>query len=195
MSSQAYTRFDRKLEDVQSLLDIHKNITRNGTGKRVSEFRVLNKSAIVLLVASWETYVESLLEESVLFLLEKRFAGTPSQNQHSILQDLLRISVQKEVKRLHTPKSDAVKTLFASILGIQNVRKVWGKDAQKSEAAANALDALLEMRHRIVHGAPSDPEFTKTHVISYRQFLRNIVRKTDDETKKHLLFLTGSNPW
>jgi len=47
------------LSQIVRLLDIHTHLTGAGPGRR-REVQVLNKSAVLLLVATWEAYVEDL---------------------------------------------------------------------------------------------------------------------------------------
>lgn len=194
MYSQAYARYEKKISDIECLLDIHSDISDGKRGRKPAKLRVLHKSAIVLLTAAWETYIESLLEESMMFLSKTALAGPTGRIQYSLLQDVVKKSVEKELKRLNTPNSGAVKLLFKNLLGLADVTIAWKRQGLKSDPTAT-LDALIESRHRIVHGSISDPEFVKGDVLWYKKYLNITVQKTDIETRKHLKFLTGTNPW
>ena len=63
------TRFLSNIAEVRRLLEIHEKVTGKGPGKR-RNVQVLNKSAIILLVACWEAYVEDLCEVAFDFMLK-----------------------------------------------------------------------------------------------------------------------------
>jgi hypothetical protein len=194
MYSQAYARYEKKISDIGCLLDIHGDISDGKRGRKPAKLRVLHKSAVVLLIAAWETYIESLLEDSMMFLSKTALAGPTGRIQYSLLQDVVKKSVEKELKRLNNPNSGAVRLLFKNLLGLADVTIAWKRQRLKSEPTAT-LDALIEARHRIVHGSISDPEFVKADVLWYKKYLTITVQKTDIETRRHLNFLTGENPW
>jgi hypothetical protein len=56
--------------DIRRLLAIHQQVSGAGPGYK-HDVEVLNKSAIVLLVACWEAFVEDLARLAFLFLLEQ----------------------------------------------------------------------------------------------------------------------------
>lgn len=63
MPSNAYAHFSTSLTDVDNLLWFHGNTGGAGQGRRSSEFQSLNKSAIVLICAAWESYIEAVIME------------------------------------------------------------------------------------------------------------------------------------
>ncbi|HET6400894.1 MAG TPA: HEPN domain-containing protein [Candidatus Kapabacteria bacterium] len=193
MSSRAFSRFETKLNDVQALLDIHRDITGSGRGK--VKLRVLHKAAIALLVAAWETYIESLLEEGVLHVSGLALAGNQPDVQYPALQELIKENVQQATKRLHTAKSDNVLILFRNCFGMDDIRQCWGRRGMDWKRAYRALDQLLDERHSVVHGALHDPEYHRRDVELWRKFLRITVDRTDREVKNRIRSLTGKNPW
>ena len=62
--------FLENMREVNQLLGIHGNLVGKGPGRK-RNVEVLNKSAVVLLVACWEAYIEDLVKTSLEFLLEK----------------------------------------------------------------------------------------------------------------------------
>jgi hypothetical protein len=195
MSSNASIRFKNKLTDVQALLDIHGDISGLGRGRRRSNLRVLHKSAIALLVAAWETYIEALLEEGVLLISGIVLSGTQANVQYNELQELIKENVQQATKRLHTAKSDNVLILFRNCFGIEDIRESWRRPGMDWKRAYRALDQLLDERHSVVHGAITDPEYSKRDVILWQQFLQVTVDRTDLAVSKRIRKLTGKPPW
>ncbi len=194
MPSNASIRFKNKLTDVQALLDIHRDISGLGRGRRRSSIRVLHKSAIALLVAAWETYIEALLEEGVLLISAVALSGTQVNVQYSELQELIKGNVQQATKRLHTAKSDNVLILFRNCFGIEDIRQSWGRPGMDWKKAYRALDQLLDERHSEVHGATTDPEYSKRDVILWQQFLQVTVDRTELAAMKRIRELTGKLP-
>jgi len=195
MPSKALHRFENKLNDVQALLDIHGDISGGGRGRRNAKLRVLHKASIALLVAAWETYIEALLEEGVLFISGIALSGSEATIKYEELQDLIKENVQQASKRLHTANSVNVRNLFRNGIGIEDIRECWGRRGMNCKEACRALDQLLDERHSIVHGAITDPEYSKRDVILWRKFLRITVEGTDREVKNRIRSLTGKNPW
>jgi len=70
MASQARIRFDKNCEDVERLLEVHRDLGGSGRGRR-RRLEVLNKSAIVLLYAFWEAYCEDIAAEGLNHLKGK----------------------------------------------------------------------------------------------------------------------------
>ncbi len=195
MVSNASNRFKHKLQDVQALLDIHTDSSGRGRGRRESKLRVLHKAGIALLVAAWETYIESLLEEGILRISDSALSGNDSNIKYKTLQELIKENVQQATNRLNTANSNNVLILFRNCFGIGDIRRSWGRPGMDWEKAYTALDQLLRERHAIVHGASSDPEYQKRDVILWQQFLQITVDRTDLAARKHIAALTGKNPW
>lgn len=66
-----FVRLMANLQDVRQLLAAHEQIAGAGRGRK-RDVEVLNKSAIVLLVACWEVYVEDVVESALTVLMEGR---------------------------------------------------------------------------------------------------------------------------
>ncbi len=217
MSSKALQRYQSKLSDIRDLFeiaDLLPGASKGERGRRSENQKVLHKSAIVLLTASWETYVENLLIESVDFLSSK--AHTPD-----VLPIDLRKSISKydknelfhwqfsgdnwriitstyirhSLRNFNTPKSSNIIEVFSSHLGIIDISKSWSRRNKAQEQAVETLDEWLNERHKIVHGDLSDPRYLKRDVISYQEFLEKTVSLTDEAVKKHLKKLVGIDPW
>src|SRR5262245_37437419 len=64
MSSAAKKSFDKNMNDVTRLLQLHIKEGGEGAGRRYG-LEVLNKSAIVLITAYWEAYCEDVAAEAL----------------------------------------------------------------------------------------------------------------------------------
>src|SRR3989442_15470552 len=70
MPSQAKKRFDQNCKDVDRLLEIHQDIAGDAPGRKYG-VEVLNKSAVVLICAFWESYLEDVIEEALDRIVSK----------------------------------------------------------------------------------------------------------------------------
>ncbi len=215
MVSNSLTRYHIQKKEVDDLLDFHSRLRgTQGKGRSAANLEVLHKSAVVLLTACWESYVENILAESIELIarylndssllnddLRKSIASTTSKNlrinkNHDLYPwfftgDGWRIILwefaELKISELNTPDSANAKTIFALLLGIEDITLSWGRPAKSSPAAAEKLDNHLIDRHVIAHGASPTKNFTKSYITNYRDFLDLTVEKTDKEVSKKLL--------
>lgn len=185
MASQAYSRFLKKIRDVELIMEI------SGSGK-ARRLKVLHKSGIALLAASWETYIEELLKESSIFILNHSL--DPSDNAHKEIIATVIANLESKLKNFNTPKSGNILNEFRA-LGINDIRKAWDRRRMKPGRAPEVLDEFISQRHKIVHGDVSDPSYNKNDLISYKKFIEITVRRTDSYLRQHLYSLIGINPW
>ncbi len=64
MASKALANFRGNRADVDRLMEVHGEISGDSPGRKY-QVEVLNKSAVVLLCASWEAFCEDLVSEAV----------------------------------------------------------------------------------------------------------------------------------
>jgi hypothetical protein len=78
-SNKHTTALITNLKDVTRLKDIHGRITSKGPGRK-RDVEVLHKSALVLLVACWEAFVEDMIEAALgwMILHAKDYKAFPS---------------------------------------------------------------------------------------------------------------------
>ena len=68
--SPAVLSFRENMKDVNRLMEIHKELTGDDAGRRHG-VEVLNKSAVVLITACWEAFVEDVATLGFDFLLSE----------------------------------------------------------------------------------------------------------------------------
>ena len=77
--------------EVERLVEIHAKVAGKGRGRRIG-VEVLNKSAIVLLVACWESFIEDVASSAFNIILDK--AKTPEAFPGMTVCIFLHMSVQ-----------------------------------------------------------------------------------------------------
>lgn len=213
VSFSAHERFDRGLTDVDRLMAIHAELGGSKRGQRVG-LEPLNRSAIVLLVAVWEGFVEDIAAQALESLVDA--AADPDH-----LPARLRATVAKEIKSdphqlagwklagdkwkthlrarlssyadvrargLNTPDSQRVKTLFDETLGLEDVTTAWHWSHMSVKGAQAKLDELIKRRGDVAHGGePSGPATVKkVEVNAYRSHLLHLVETTEKEVNNYL---------
>jgi len=150
-STKHIDSFKANISDVIRLIQIHRDLSGSERGRRVG-MECLNKSAIVLILASWEAYVEDLAESAfdcmldnaadhstfpmhVLTLAWADFKkSTPTDAFSSIAtgwKDILKNHrtkiLEKHIVRgsFNTPSADNCNNLFAQLIGLTSFTNCW----------------------------------------------------------------------
>ncbi|MBV1830801.1 hypothetical protein HNW77_07280 [Komagataeibacter sp. AV436] len=201
MPSDAHTHFTTSLNDVNHLLWFHENAGGGGQGRRSSEFQALNKSAIVLICAAWESYVETVIMECAKKSIES--ATGPDQMLRplkKITQNHIRCGkventwqlvagdgwralttslVNSRVSGFNTPKPGPVKELFKEIIGIQDITNDWQWHHNPLGTPENRLKEFVQLRGAIAHGAILERTIRKVDVTSAKDLISRIVEIVD----------------
>ncbi len=168
----AWDSLSQNLRDVTRLAEIHEKVGGSSRGRRYG-LDVLNRSGIVLVVASWEAFVEDL----VTLALERILAAT-GQPSHFPKATLLAASrglraakderrvlelagdgwrgvvseyCSSKIRSLNSPTASEVEALFQDVLGLVGLTSRWKWGKTTSSQAAQQLDALVKRRHAIAH--------------------------------------------
>ena len=81
----------KNLEEVNRLLSIHSDISGSGPGRK-RDVQVLNKSALIMLLACWEAYIEDAAENFFNFALD-------NAEEPSVFPEHVLAIAAKEVKK------------------------------------------------------------------------------------------------
>ena len=212
--SYSTLQYDEQKKEIDGLLSIHSEMRGTaGRGRGASNLEVLHKSAVVLLTACWESFIENILTESVGIMasgltdtldlpieFRKGIALTKSKAltinathelyPWSFAGDNWRVLVLKfaelKISELNTPNSENTKKLFSLLLGIEDITQSWARQRKAASDAADKLDNHLSDRHSIAHGGGMTKTFTKNYIINYRDFLDLTVHKTEKEIRRKL---------
>ena len=210
MPSDAKTAFTRALADVENLIWFHENEGGLGQGRRPAHFQSLNKSAVVLLCASWEIYIEMVILECA----ERSIAGaaTPHAMLKSLQKlvqahvrtgkvenawqsvagegwkDLARSMAKNRVAALNTPKPGPVTELMDTVLGVDDIKTNWSWKNSPDGVPAQRLLDFVTLRGSIAHGEQLDEGLTKARVQTSQRLIVRLVNCVEAKLlAEHLL--------
>jgi hypothetical protein len=184
--SNAFTQHLRQLlQDAIELDDAHGRLS-TGTPGRQYGLASLNRSAVVISVSAWESYVEELMRECLQVLRPP--VPTPAWTA-------LNAYVLGLLGRFHTPNSENVAHLINNSLSLADVRLAWGWQNCTSAQAVDRLDEALTRRHEIAHGVNPRPIIHNHYSSALPTFFIRLARCTDTAIRAQLVVLGVAAPW
>ncbi len=207
MPSKAFNDFrNYLLKDVDGLIDAHGKLS---TGPGRKGLGHITRSAIVLLCAAWEYYIELLASNIIEYYCTKKKVNTlPMINADNFLKflqaeknkgilkdavegnwsDALHAYLDPRIKRLNTPNLNNIDDIFCG-LGINLANVIQGQDIH------NLLSSLITTRGDIAHKGARTIYPKIGEVKEYRNFIKNLIQYIDEELSQHLKDRHGKAPW
>lgn len=208
------------LNEVDRLLQIHARVAGKKRGRKYN-VAVLNKSAIVLLVACWEAFVEDLAEDAFSIMVKRakahgifpkkvlveaakplKDATNPcdlwklaGDGWKGVLRDHKVALFERYIGKLNTPKPAQVDALYETLLGIKTVSNTWHWNRVTSDDARRALDDLIELRGSIAHRVAASRKVLKNDVRKQIDFVNRIAVQTSNTVRQFVLSATGKESW
>jgi len=210
MPSIAYKHFQRNIIDVRRLIESHSDLSPSNPGRR--KLGHLTRSGIVMLCACWELYAEDVIIESARYLaskfdlpdrlplqVKKHVSKQVKEAKHELKPlDLAGLGWKSvydayccsEVKRLNTPKSEKLKPLFNSYLGIDDITSMWCYD--KAD-----IDDFVTLRGNIAHNGRSSPYIPIQDLQHHAEMIYKNSKHMDCQICDYLFELVGGTiqPW
>lgn len=212
--------FMRNVSDVERLMEIHSEVTGPRVGRR-HNVDVLNRSAIVLVVACWEAVVEDLASEAfdyllvhatapsafskkVLALAATRFLDEKDPSRlwslagdgwRGALEDHRTLVLDRYVGRLHTPKPKQVDELFLNLIGLTRISSAWEWQKSKPSGARSRLDRLATLRGAIAHRANVGPSVRKKQVVDAVGLVVRLAVASSRRVAEHIHIRGEMFPW
>jgi hypothetical protein len=209
-------QFLENVAEVGQLLAIHKSIGGTGPGRR-HDIEVLNKSAVVLVVACWEAYVEDLASVALDYLITNAKDHTvfPTNvlervsSKHSgpkawslagdgwkkAMRDNYTELLAKTSGVLNTPRTAPVDELFLKSIGIASMSSHWHWKGRTQPKAVAALDALVTLRCSIAHRVQHTKSVRKSNVIAAKELVSFLAAISSNAVRNHLHSAVGTYPW
>jgi hypothetical protein len=204
------------VREVERLQGIHSQITTKGPGRK-HNVEVLHKSAIVLLVACWEAYVEDLIGAALnhmivsckdhkafpKYVLERIASGHPGLKAWDLagdgwkktLRDNLTQVLVKTTGTLNTPKTAQVDELFQKTIGLPQISSSWHWKGRSVAQVTTALDDLVTLRGSIAHRVSAARNVQLKDVKEARSFVFRLAVRSHNHTCTFLKAQVGSAPW
>jgi hypothetical protein len=204
------------IHEVQRLAEIHQHITGGGAGRK-HDVEILHKSAIVLLIACWEAFVEDLAQEALTATLAK--ASNPNIFPDSVLEriaskvtgkkiwnlsgdgwkdafrDNLKEIFARTTDKLNTPRPENVDEIFLKVLGIQKLSSSWRWKGRTAENSRKKLDELVSLRCAIAHRVTAASRVNLKDVVDCTNLISRLAARSHNTVCKHLTKLVGESPW
>ncbi len=207
-------------EEIDRILEIHGEISGSGRGYK-HNVQVLNKSAIVLLLACWEAYIEDLADNSFNFMLSK-------SKQPDVFPEHVLAKAAKEIKKsnsdvwslanmgwktvmqahknkilenytvkgaFNTPSPKNIDTLFSNLIGFTSISRTWYWRAMSIENSKRKLERLIDLRGNIAHRVQSSRKVTKAHVKDSKTFIFRLAIISNNRVVKYIEDQIDIKPW
>lgn len=200
MASRSYNTFNKhNLRDVRGLMEAHDTLSPEGRGRR--NLGYITRSAIVILCASWEQYIEDVVMESVEMMCSQFDdpAKIPKHVKKKIVKhiesekdDLSPLTLAADgwrnvykkcakdgIGRFHSPKTDMIIKIFRDYMGItSNVSECWSIDGEE-------LDRFVDFRNTLAHRGQSYIQYVR------RQDVQNYLTSIDETARETEAFLSN----
>lgn len=220
MASKARKAFDKNAEDIDRLMEIHRDLGGDGPGRRY-RLEVLNKSAIVLITAFWESYCEDIAAEALNHIVKhsKSVDSLPKnirkivakelkqdanelavwslagKGWRKLLKDRLEKLQEQRNRKLNTPKAGNIDQLFLDAVGIKEMSTSWTWPKMTVVHARKKLDDYVTLRGGIAHRGAASQSCKKKEVDDYFAFVKRLVGKTGGRVNSHVKNVTGKGLW
>lgn len=207
-------------EEVAGLITIQDYLSPTITDSR-KKIEVLNKSCVVLLIATWEAYIEDLATKSFDFLFSH--AHDPSvfpnkvlslavKNLHvdtdrsklwqlagngwkNILSDHRELVLENHIGKLNTPRPDQINSLFKNLIGIPNISSQWKWRNMSNAKAKERLSKLITLRGEIAHTVQASRKVRTSQLREDVKFITRLAVISSNRISTFLEQRTNEAPW
>jgi len=209
-------QFLDNVKEVLLLLDIHRTIAGSSPGRK-TDVEILNKSAVVLIVACWEAFVEDLATAALDFMINEaathsifpklvlervgsKYSGLnawslANDGWRKALRDNLSEVLAKTTGALNTPRQAQVDELFNKTIGLASLSSNWSWPGRTQASAVKALDELITLRGAIAHRVQHSKSVRKSHVTAAVELVSRLSAKSTNQVRLHVHSATGKHPW
>lgn len=220
LSDQSLPRitFDSALLDVQTLLELFDKLTIEKKGRPYIKYEVLKRTAIIVLVTAWETFIEDVVEGVFEERVKKAKKATEvSRTFNSVAhfwleevrqgrknvpdvaswtgsgwKDMLLQKCKIEIERFNTPNYSNIDELFKKYLDV-TAAQAWKLRGYSAKQIQKKLDDLISYRGMLVHLSKGmlkeTPSVPRERVVSDMKFIEGLV----DSTERSLGIQPGMN--
>lgn len=173
MSSQARQQLDEGLAELNDLEALIQLKTKGSKGPTAG-ISAARRSAVLLLNAHFEAYLEDLLQEALAAL-------NPGLNAHALARDFT------------TPRPKNIDRFFL-LLGIQKLSQQPSWQKADNKAVRRNIDDLQDARNAIAHGE-TGAKASKADIERFRKYVRGFADAADIIVSERIEAMRGSKPW
>lgn len=211
-SENHLANFEGNLLDVVRLIEIHRLLAGDRQGRRYG-LECLNKSAIVLILATWEAFIEDLAQDAFECMLVNAadHNAFPRQVQDLVWKELKSSQttdamtmigagwktafanhkqkvLDKHIVRssFNTPSGEKIDILFAELIGLNSMTSHWKWRGMRNTTAVNKVISLIELRGAIAHRAVADDAVVKQKVLEYSKLIVRLAWRTRNAVREYL---------
>jgi hypothetical protein len=207
--------------EVANLLKIHAVFTGGRRGRPRVPLEVLNKSAVVLLVACWEAFIEDLAAAAFDAMLTPStshdvfprkvlaLASKPLQESRNeaavwaLAQDGWRqvllhhkgLVFDRYLGKFNTPRPRQVDELVESLIGMKDLSKSWKWSGRANSSVLKALGGLVTLRGEIAHRVETSRAVHKTYITHSLDLVNRIAAISSNQVLQYLERRIGRSPW
>lgn len=225
MPSKAYKMFGFRLREVKQVLQarslLNKEIYKNRRGRR--NLGALHKSALILLCAAWEAYVEELLSESLEFVistvsnpaelpqnLKKELCTYVKKEKNELKalelcgdgwKNLCREIIEIKIKPFNTPRLISVQKLYEiffdeDVTKFEIIEQATGENQRViiKKTYLQRINDMVDKRCEHAH-ARSEEYVTVIDLQNYVESLKEGVLFMEKNLYAAVLRLTSKKPW
>lgn len=146
IKSNAYEAFYIAMQDVEEIIEIYDIVNRDHPDKQPE---ALKRSALVMAMTVWETYVEDRFKE----LVGSYLMGVKGSPVYQYIDG----KVSNDLRYFHTPNSRNTKKLFEPILD-RDVTEDWHWENFDPKRAREKLNEYISLRGDVVHRSVTDKQ-------------------------------------
>lgn len=206
-ATQARFNFDYAIGDVTLLLRHHDEATGKKRGRPSRELEVLKRSAVILAITAWESYVEDTLREEFQKRLQAAVSPRGVESAFNRAADewlrstptkpaevmswsgdgwkaIIKERFEQDVASLNTPGSRQVRKLSKRYLA-KDITAAWTWRRTSAERAAERLDKLIQLRGSLTHRGrelfETQQAVRKKDALEGRRLVSRLVECTDRE--------------
>jgi hypothetical protein len=170
--SKAFESFEIAIRDVEDIFDIWDFINREHKDKNPES---LKRSALVMALTAWETYVEDRFKE----LVDTNIMGIKGSPVYQYIDQ----KVNNDLRYFHTPNSKKVKDLFQPLLN-EDITDYWQWEGYEPSAAKKKLNEYIRLRGDVVHRAVTEKDqphqVKKDELQKCIRFLKSLTKTMDE---------------
>jgi hypothetical protein len=182
---------------------------------------IFTKSGITLLCSAWEAYIEDTARDAARFMVDnisdpedlpleirktvaKAVKGEvnelavwkiSSEGWRSYIIDKFEELAMSRVNRLNSPKSQNIKSIFFTAIGVNDITKAWCWEGFDSQWSSSWIDILVTTRGAIAHGKKASITVGSYTMTFFKQLVFECAHRVNNRVAEHLESVTNKRIW